>query len=283
MHEWPLVIFTLLMQTSVGCLLCALICYRRILTSLPSEQALAIIRIPLISAFILGGLGLLASVFHLGNPLHMFYTLLNVSSSWMSREVLVTGIYMGLLFTCITVMLVKRHISSGLLLCAVLVGLSDVYVMSAIYDNTLFNLWRGWFTYAAFYGSTLLAGGMLAGYLSAMKASALKRQAEFEKILRLSLAVCAVGIALLLISSTSLLTQVEQPVSLGISPAGLSQNLFDLSLIRIALVSIGLFMACRSLWNSNKNRLAGLTLSLSLGCIIAGEIMGRYIFFSFVA
>ncbi|WP_058909876.1 dimethyl sulfoxide reductase anchor subunit family protein [Entomohabitans teleogrylli] len=280
MHEWPLVIFTLLMQVSVGCLAVALLCHLRTGGTLRPTHALAAMRLPLLSAFIAGALGLLASIFHLGNPLHMFYTLTHIASSWMSREVLVTGIYMGLLFISVALAMLKQRLAVGILMLALLAGLVDIYVMSAIYANTLFTLWGGWFTWSGFYGSALLLGGMLTCTMVMPVLKTQGYQTEAGRVLRISLAACGAGILLLLLSASSLLTMVGQPASLGITGKTLPEGLFNLSILRVALLSLGMFTAGRLLCRNSHQRSAGAVLGLSSLCIVAAEVVGRYVFFS---
>lgn len=279
MHEWPLVIFTLLMQASIGCLAVTLLCHLRMSSSDSSESMATAVRKPLVCAFIFGALGLLASLAHLGNPLHMFYTLVHISSSWMSREVLFTALYMALMFVGVAVLLLKKRFSFGLFALSLLVGLIDLFVMSAIYANTLFNLWSGWFTYASFYGSAFLMGGVLACALLMPTLRANNQNDAADRVLRISFAACGLGILLLLVSASSLLTQIGQPVSMGISSRELPEGLFSLNLLRIALLAVGLFIAGRLLCKGSEKSSAGAILSVSALCVVAGEVVGRYVFF----
>lgn len=129
MHEFPLVIFTLFMQASVGCLVVSLLCSCRILEGSEKTQLL---KKPVVASFVLGCVGLLGSLFHMGNPLHMFYTMVHVSSSWMSREVWATAIYMALLFLSTALLLLKNKANNALLVISAIAGLVYMYAMSAL-------------------------------------------------------------------------------------------------------------------------------------------------------
>lgn len=280
MHEWPLVIFTLLIQASVGCVAVALLCHLRVSGTLRPHHVTGVMRLPLICAFCAGALGLVASVFHLGNPWHMFYTLLHLSSSWMSREVLVTGLYMGLLFISIALLILRQHLFTPLLLLTLLVGLTDIYVMSAIYANTLFTLWQGWFTWSAFYASTLLLGGVLTCAMMVPMLRSYHYQPESGRILRISLGACTAGILLLLLCALSLLGHSGEPLSMGIGAKTLPPDAFNLSILRVALLSVGMFIAGRLLCKSSSHYSAGAFLSLASLCVVAAEVVGRYVFFT---
>src|SRR3546814_10914353 len=80
MHEWPLMVFTLMAQASIGgLLLTLLLCVPRF-ASWTEPQRDEILRLPLLAFFAVGAIGVLASILHLGNPWHMFYTITHVST-----------------------------------------------------------------------------------------------------------------------------------------------------------------------------------------------------------
>src|SRR3546814_10671730 len=87
MHEWPLMVFTLMAQASiVGLLLTLLLCVPRF-ASWTEPQRDEILQLPLLAFFAVGAIGVLATILHLANPWHMFYTITHVSTSWMSRGI----------------------------------------------------------------------------------------------------------------------------------------------------------------------------------------------------
>jgi DMSO reductase anchor subunit len=88
-REWPLVAFTLLLPTSVAMYLFAFVLPRPALSLRPSLLTLA---------WALSTVALLAGPFHLGRPLRAPLIALNVAHSWLAREVVCSGLYVGLLF-----------------------------------------------------------------------------------------------------------------------------------------------------------------------------------------
>ena len=52
MHELPLVIFTLFMQASVGCLVITLLCYFRLFGGTDARTAMKWVRVPLVVSFL---------------------------------------------------------------------------------------------------------------------------------------------------------------------------------------------------------------------------------------
>lgn len=166
MHEWPLIIFTLLVQASVGLTLfigCSA------LGRHPDFRAL---RKALIVACVCGGVGLLASVAHLGYPLNAFNSLRHYASSWLSREIIFAALFLGLLGLTTLLALMTRRVVAWLAMLAGLVGLADVYCMSNIYINSAVVTWMHVNTLFMFYGSVLILGAVLAMNLIAPRGRA---------------------------------------------------------------------------------------------------------------
>ena len=87
MHEWPLLVFTLLLQGAVGLtLFLSLTPASGRRQNYASRFSADSLKLPVFVVCAMAGLGLLASVFHLGYPLNAFNALRHFSSSWLSRE-----------------------------------------------------------------------------------------------------------------------------------------------------------------------------------------------------
>ncbi len=281
MHEFPLVIFTLFMQASVGCLVVALICYFRVLGGGNDIQNVQFIKRPVLASFILGCIGLLGSLFHMGNPLHMFYTMLHVSTSWMSREVWATAIYMGLLFFSVALLLLKQKANAALLVLSAIAGLMYMYAMSALYANTLFNLWNGLFTYASFFGAVLLVGGVVAALLLVGSLRRSAKEEQVQRVVKITLGLGIMGILLMLLGALSLLGNIGEPIYLGMTQREMPEGLLSLSLVRVVLIALGILFVGRLLCQkTGQNTNATVVMSLATLCIFAGEGVGRVVFFS---
>ncbi|CAK7049660.1 dimethyl sulfoxide reductase anchor subunit [Providencia rettgeri] len=281
MHEFPLVIFTLFMQASVGCLVVALICYFRVLGGGNDIQNVQFIKRPVLASFVLGCIGLLGSLFHMGNPLHMFYTMLHVSTSWMSREVWATAIYMGLLFFSVALLLLKQKANAALLVLSAIAGLMYMYAMSALYANTLFNLWNGLFTYASFFGAVLLVGGVVAALLLVGSLRRSAKEEQVQRVVKITLGLGIMGILLMLLGALSLLGNIGEPIYLGMTQREMPEGLLSLSLVRVVLIALGILFVGRLLCQkTGQNTNATVVMSLATLCIFAGEGVGRVVFFS---
>ena len=125
---WSLVIFTLLGQAAAGMLILSFFS-RTADTSRAKAWA----------ACILLGVGALASLEHLSDPTVSFYTITNVGTSWLSREILFVGLFgAGLLLWLITLNAWARRL-------AAILGLAFVYVMSRVYTIPTVPFWNSLF------------------------------------------------------------------------------------------------------------------------------------------
>lgn len=97
MSEWPLVAFTLLVQSSAGMVIFIALFFCYLEKTLGNPRAVRAMKPVLLIAAILGGFGLLASTLHMGYPWNAFHALRHISTSWLSREVVFAALYLGAL------------------------------------------------------------------------------------------------------------------------------------------------------------------------------------------
>lgn len=161
MHEWALLIFTVCIQAAIGGTLMLAIFYKKI-SKLGSEEAFKAMRLPLLVIAGLSIVGLGASFAHLGTPTNALNTMRGIGWSWMSREILVTGMFIGM--ACLTAGLtfIQKKVNPWLLLISSIIGLVDIYCMGMIYSTSLISGWGSINTFTSFYGTALVLGPVLA-------------------------------------------------------------------------------------------------------------------------
>ncbi|EHL04976.1 hypothetical protein HMPREF0322_04350, partial [Desulfitobacterium hafniense DP7] len=131
-----------------------------------------------ITAAGLGIIGMLASLLHLGRPLSAMNALFQFGSSWLSREIWFTAIFVGLTVVAAVLLYVKPQASgavTGLSAGAALVGLIDAFAMAKIYSSASVPVWQGAATTIEFYAAALSMGAMLFLVLSGKEAGKLKK------------------------------------------------------------------------------------------------------------
>lgn len=176
MHEWPLLIFTLLLQGAVGLTLLLIVSACPGNTQgLTAAQSTTTMRVPLFVICVLAGLGLLASIFHLGYPLHAFNALRHIASSWLSREIVFASLFLAASGLCFLAAWCRRSWWKALLPLALLLGLIDVFCMSKIYMQTSVVTWAHANTLVMFYGSVGIIGAVASSGLLPWRNTTLPR------------------------------------------------------------------------------------------------------------
>ena len=127
MQEWPLIVFTLLIQLSVGSTVFTTFTLVYAADRLHAQEKWRVAAPAILLAFIAGALGLVASTAHLGYPLNAFHALSHIGSSWLSREIVFASLYLGVLGLTTLIALVSKRVVTSLLLLASLLGLIDLF------------------------------------------------------------------------------------------------------------------------------------------------------------
>ncbi len=149
--HWPLIVMLVLSQASVGV---------AIFSALIHSSAMVWLAV---LGLAVAGLG--ASVFHLGRPKGAWRAFLNLKRSWMSREIVVFGMYPPLLTLAVTLsffnpepawLMNPLRTGSGIL--APFVGLLGVFCSIMIYHDTRRPLWN-WIRSAPLFFGTMLTLG----------------------------------------------------------------------------------------------------------------------------
>jgi formate dehydrogenase iron-sulfur subunit len=170
--HWPLAVMLVATQVSVGMLvierLAATLLWT-IGTSIPLEAT----RSNALAALVIGGVGLNIASLHLGQPLRAWRVFLGLRTSWLSREAVVLGKYVGLLTAAVVLFwlpalshylpaVVAESIPSwagkAALGTAVLLGIAGLFSSGMIYIATKRQLWRFQRTMTRFYGTAIVGG-----------------------------------------------------------------------------------------------------------------------------
>jgi Fe-S-cluster-containing dehydrogenase component/DMSO reductase anchor subunit len=116
MHEWPIAVFTF-----IGALLNGWIWA----TIIPKS-----IEINFWTFGFLGAIGIVLSAMHLGKPLKSYLSILNIKTSWLSREILLFGLFIFLGFLGLLLQ------STVILIIASLIGLGFLVSVEMVYSLT---------------------------------------------------------------------------------------------------------------------------------------------------
>jgi DMSO reductase anchor subunit len=295
-HDLALVAFTILAQMSVGSFVVLGIVYFFAARSAGTEEADRLSDRALIVIGPVLVLGLIASFFHLGNPLNAYNAIGNLGSSWLSREILFGVGFAGL--GAIFAFMQWRKIGSSALrnlvaVAAALVGLALVYSMSQVYMLRTVPVWNTVWTPVSFFVTTFLLGTLAMGaafvanyaYLQRKNLDSIDTQRTLLRaVLRWSgvVAVILLGIQIVVIAANLVyLASTPTPVFEG---EMLGAPLTTILLLRVVLVFLGagLFgtIVYRNALTAGREKIMGNWAYAAFALVLVGEILGRFLFYA---
>lgn len=291
----PLVIMLVLTQMSVGAFIVEYALHS-FLGMLSETTADAVRPIHLGAALALGMLGLSAAIFHLGRPFYAYRALLGLRTSWLSREILAFNVFAGV------ATLYVASASLGLLAhpvpipwqnaagaAAALSGIAAVMCSVMIYVDCRRPLWTLERTTSIFLLTCLVLGlptSLLVSFIAAAFSSSLNIETvmtEYGTTLCKSLIV-ATSIKLLLEARIFLHLRDWQYTFRRRTALLMWHELRRTTLQRFGfglMGGIGVPVALMAISESGfyQNQLLVAGAILSVGLLIAGELLERYLFF----
>ena len=166
LRAWALIAFTILAQMSAGSFLVLGIVHYFAARKAGMEEADRLSDRALLVIILTLGLGLIASLFHLGDPFRAYRAVTNIGTSWLSREVLsgVSFVVLGAVFAFMQWRKIASFaVRNVIAWIAALVGLVLVFNMSRIYMIPTQPAWNTLATPILFYTTTLLLGSLAVG------------------------------------------------------------------------------------------------------------------------
>ncbi|NKI17678.1 dimethyl sulfoxide reductase anchor subunit [Spongiibacter sp. KMU-166] len=178
-RENPLVIFTLVSQTSIGAFFLATL---GILFGFEPLVAFreSVMYVPFVAVTVaLAGLGMLMSATHLGKPMRFYRGFNNLRHSPVCREGLGICLYMAFVGFHLLAVLPENAVfidlmgdwgrfsglATGLAITAMIPGSIGLYYMYRCYRIPARPFWNHWQTATSFVGTAMVLGGLLAGVM----------------------------------------------------------------------------------------------------------------------
>jgi anaerobic dimethyl sulfoxide reductase subunit C (anchor subunit) len=159
--EWPLVIFTLLVQMAIGLLLVVTVfCFLTTKIIAPNRiNELSSIFFLIIDLLLI--IGVLIATFHLGQPINARLAMANYKKSWLSREMLL-GLAFGFVMLILSMMswteIKSSFAPTFLLIIGGVVGITLLYAISRIYMLRTVPVWNHISTPLTFFTTAFLLG-----------------------------------------------------------------------------------------------------------------------------
>jgi DMSO reductase iron-sulfur subunit len=248
--HWPLVIMTVLTQLSVGGFIAVWL-----LEALHARAHRSAAVVALFIAFS----ALLSSTLHLGRPIHAIRALKMWRRSWLSREVLMFTLFTGLASAYSLELWLGAAATTVLGGLTVLFGLGGVGASARLYLVPGRPAWNSPFTILEFFGTTALLGAAVAEICDGMPAN--------EGWLLIASAAFVLAVSGLKMAWCALSPEHELHSTWQLLSTALSKHL----IVRFMLSAVGVLLldGAEQQWA----HCAGLLL------MIAGEFVGRYLFF----
>ena len=267
-HEWPLVLFTVLGQCVAGALIVSGYGW---LTTKDDAVKQRIVR-SMFFLWLVMGIAFLASVMHLGSPLRAFNSLNRIGASALSNEIASGSLFFavgGLWWLVAFLGKMPAALGKIWLLLSMLLGLVFVYAMTNVYQIDTVPTWYNGYTTLAFFMTMLLSGPLFAALL--LRAAGVScSPARFAGISVLALLVTVAVVVLQGLSLCEIHSSVQ-------NAGALVPDYASLQVWRILLLVAGLGCWICPLVRRKEPSVGGLALGLV--SVLAGEIIGRGLFY----
>ena len=160
-REWALILYTILTQLSVGAFIVMGIVHLYASRKAGVAEADRMNDRALLAIGPLLVLAVLASLFHLGTPTSAYRAITNVGSSWLSREILFTVLFVvaGGAFALMQWRKVSTpQVRNGIAVLAAFIGVALIYSMAQVYMVRTVPVWNTLATPISFFTTTFLLG-----------------------------------------------------------------------------------------------------------------------------
>lgn len=296
-REWALPVYTILMQLAVGALFILWVIRSLVSSKFSNQEIDRIVRNPMMVIAFTAAVAMAGAHFHLSKPFHSYLAVLNFKSSWLSREIVFSLIFM---FSTVTLLYLtyfktnQRTLITRLGWLTIAVGCVLIYCMARIYLIPAQVAWNSTTVIVSFYATALTLGAMAIACLMVLdlkfaeiqKADDIELRAQVIKycfagltlltgiLVAFSFFIIYIQIYLLsrgdLIARTSLSLLIE-----------LYMPLFVVRLVFLLYASFSLGIAVYRMYKS-KATPQSMMMPVYLSClmILVGEIIGRFLFYA---
>ncbi|WP_434361011.1 dimethyl sulfoxide reductase anchor subunit [Parasalinivibrio latis] len=270
-HEWPLVVFTVFAQTSVGAFLVLSVLLLGKQFCPGGELRL---HKSMFGLWALMGLGFIASTMHLGNPLRAMNALNMVGSSWLSNEIASGSLFFALggLYWLLSILDKGSDVlRKGLMLGAMGIGAFFMYAMIMVYMINTVPTWYTGLTPAAFV-LTMAVGGFALAHL--LLVAAKHKVAAADTALPVMGLVAAAGVAIAVTLLSVHLGGIETSAT---SALAVVPDMATIQFVRLGLLATGVVVWLLPMIMKQPPALPLIAVAFVL--ILLSELVGRGMFY----
>ncbi len=296
-RDWAMIAFTILTQMAVGAFIVLGIVHTYAIRKRGMEEADRLSDRALISIVLVVGVAMVASLFHLGNPLNAPRTIVHVADSWLSREILSVVLFalLALIFAAMQFFKVSTFAVRNIIAwIAAITGVFLVYAMSNIYQLPTEPAWDTFFTPISFFTTALLLGSLAIGaafvvnysYVNRKDPSCAEVQCELMRGSLRGIAVASIlllGVALVVLPLYVALLSTRGPAALS-SVQLLVESYGGVLLLRLLLLFVGAgvfgILLYQNASSVGRERIAGYLAYTAFSIVFVAEVMGRFLFYA---
>lgn len=253
---WSLLFFTVLVQASAGMVI--------IQSIVGGEKALQEKTWSYV-ALGFGAFGTIFSMLHLSDPWVSYYTLTNITTSWLSREIVSVSTFGGLVLAFV---FLRMRI---LLILAALAGLVLIYVMSCVYMLQTNPFWNGSFTLCIFTATSFLLGGVTLLALDIM----MQKKPSFKALTGWIPTIIVLALVIRIVSLPLQILKADDRIDIAMLDFSTMFTMLGAGLMLHLLMKRGLVAASNGAKSAHLNLYAFLLLLF----VWIGEFCGRILFY----
>lgn len=268
--ELPLVLFTVLSQAAVGAIVFSAVLEPQVAPE--HGQTRRALRMAGAVAFPLLVVSLIASLFHLGQPLVAFRALRHVGSAWLSREILFFGITTVLAAVYGHMCYHNKEGRNAFGYLTGFMGLISVWSSAMVYALPARAAWSPVLNTLAFFGTAALLGALVVAVLNQWYAAG-----ESQVVARAAGGAMIVGglLTVAALAGTAFRGAADAAVMESVGLMATSW-LFWVRLVLGLVLPFGVaaFLVARA------KEVTTRQVAIGLGCALVGELAGRIVFYA---
>ena len=296
-REWALPVYTVLMQLAIGALFALWAIRSRSLKDHAADDIDRIFRKPILVIFLTITVAMIGSHLHLSRPYLSFLALLNIRTSWLSREIAFTILLFlssGLLTYLIWFRRGHTALKTALGWLSILAGCAAIFSMSSLYLIPTQPFWNTPLTIVTFFATALLLGVTSAcafmimdTVLSDTQEPALSetRRSILRRALPWFAGLVGLGMVIIILLNVGGLVLLENGDDLLQMSRALLLGVYGplLAMRFVALVAGAVFLEFSVLRILRKRTpLMSIVAPIYIACllIMISEILGRFLFYA---
>lgn len=269
-NEWSLILFTLLVQMSIGAFTLFAI---NIFNGINFVEGMKTYY--LLSVLIVLICAMLSSFLHLGNSKNAIHSLNNIRSSWLSREIIFLVLFA--VIVCANLLfhlqeIINLELELWILLTGMIIGLLTIYSMSKLYILKTVPVWNSINTYIQFFSSTFIMGIIFLFLFFSLQSKIRVEQLYNINVLYVSL--------LILLSTSFISNSIKIRVLKNGSRAAkesyhrITQSGYKLNSIISITTIVAIVITLFAVENANE-----ISIYILCGLIVISEFTKRYLFY----